>query len=177
MKRSESSFSFVGDFMIIRNARLDDLQAIVEIEQENFSDMAASLETMKERILTIPDTFLVAEIDGAVAGYIEGPVVPQRYLTDDLFHQVEKNPVSGGFIAVTSLSVSPRFQGQGVGTALLATMKDLAIAQKRMGISLTCQENLISYYEMNGFLDEGESESHHGGAVWYNMVWESSMIG
>ena len=41
------------------------------------------------------------------------------------------------FIAVTSLSVSPRFQGQGVGTALLATMKDLAIAQKRMGISLT----------------------------------------
>ncbi len=116
--------------MMIRNARLDDLQAIVEIEQENFSDMAASLETMKERILTIPDTFLVAEIDGAVAGYIEGPVVPQRYLTDDLFHQVEKNPVSGGFIAVTSLSVSPRFQGQGVGTALLATMKDLAIAQK-----------------------------------------------
>ena len=163
--------------MMIRNARLDDLQAIVEIEQENFSDMAASLETMKERILTIPDTFLVAEIDGAVAGYIEGPVVSQRYLTDDLFHQVEKNPVSGGFIAVTSLSVSPRFQGQGVGTALLATMKDLAIAQKRLGISLTCQENLISYYEMNGFLDEGESESQHGGTVWYNMVWEASMIG
>lgn len=76
--------------MMIRNARLEDLQAIVEIEQENFSDMAASLETMKERILTIPDTFLVAEIDGAVAGYIEGPVVPQRYLTDDLFHRVEK---------------------------------------------------------------------------------------
>lgn len=43
--------------MMIRNARLDDLQAIVEIEQENFSDMAASLETMKERPLTIPDTF------------------------------------------------------------------------------------------------------------------------
>lgn len=163
--------------MMIRNARLDDLQAIVEIEQENFSDMAASLETMKERPLTIPDTFLVAEIDGAVAGYIEGSVVPQRYLTDDLFHQVEKNLVSGRFFAVTSLSVSSRFQGQGVGTALLATMKDLAIAQKRMGISLTCQENLISYYEMNGFLDEGESESQHDGAVWYNMVWESSMIG
>ena len=55
-------------------------------------------------------------------------------------------------------------------------LKDLAIAQKRIGITLTCHENLISYYERNGFSDEGESESTHGGSSWYNMVWESPMI-
>ena len=32
--------------------------------------------------------FLIAEIDGIVAGYIEGPVIAERYLTDDLFHKV-----------------------------------------------------------------------------------------
>ena len=37
--------------------------------------------------------------------------------------------VKGGFIAVTSLSISKDFKGQGIGTALIAA-KDLAIAQK-----------------------------------------------
>ena len=41
--------------MIIRNVRLEDLEAIVAIERENFSARAASQEDMKERILTIPD--------------------------------------------------------------------------------------------------------------------------
>ena len=40
--------------MIIRNVRLEDLEAIVAIERENFSAQeAASQEDMKERILTI----------------------------------------------------------------------------------------------------------------------------
>lgn len=78
--------------MIIRNVRLEDLEAIVAIEHENFSDqIAASREDMKQRILTIPDTFLVAELAGKICGYIEGPVIGQRYLTDDLFHHVVKN--------------------------------------------------------------------------------------
>ena len=144
--------------MMIRNVCLEDLQDIIDIERKNFSaEEAASLKDMKERILTIPDTFLVAEIDGKICGYVEGPAIFQRYLTDDLFHQVVSNPVDGGFIAITSLSVAPDFKGQGIGMALLATMKDLAIAQKRIGITLTCHENLISYYERNGFSDEGES--------------------
>ena len=109
-----------------------------------------------------------------MAGYIEGPVITARYLTDDLFHKVTPNASEGGFIAVTSLSVSKEFKGQGVGTALIAALKDLAIAQKRQGISLTCHDYLIAYYEMNGFTDEGESESNHGGSSWYNLVWEKS---
>lgn len=178
MRRSESSFSFEEDSMIIRNARLEDLQDIITIERENFSaEEAASLEDMRARILTIPDTFLVAEIDGKICGYVEGPVISKRYLTDDLFCHVNQNPATGGFIAITSLSVAPDFKGQGIGMALLATMKDLAIAQKRMGISLTCHENLIPYYERNGFNDEGESESTHGGSSWFNMVWESPVAG
>ena len=118
-------------------------------------------------------TFLIAEIDGTVAGYIEGPVIAERYLTDDLFHKVAPNVSQGGYIAVTSLSISKDFKGQGVGTSLIAAFKDLAIAQKRQGISLTCHDYLITYYEMNVFIDEGESKSNHGDSIWYNMVWEN----
>ena len=76
-------------------------------------------------------------------------------------------------LQLLSLSISKDFKGQGIGTALIAALKDLAIAQKRQGISLTCHDYLIAYYEMNGFTDEGESESKHGGSSWYNMVWEN----
>lgn len=163
--------------MIIRQARMDDWDDVVRIEQENFSpEEAATPEAMEERLRTINDTFLIAEIDGQIAGYIEGPVVSKRYLTDDLFHKVAPNAPEGGFIAVTSLSISGDFKGQGVGTALIAALKDLAIAQKRQGINLTCHDYLIAYYEMNGFVDEGESDSTHGGATWYNMVWEAPGI-
>ena len=131
--------------MLIRHAREDDWADVVRIEQDNFSpEEAATPEAIAE-----------------------------RYLTDDLFHKVVPNASQGGFIAVTSLSISKDFKGQGIGTALIAALKDLAIAQKRQGISLTCHDYLIAYYEINGFTDEGESESNHGGSSWYNMVWEN----
>ncbi|WP_057490383.1 GNAT family N-acetyltransferase [Streptococcus orisasini] len=160
--------------MLIRQVQLADLEAVNRIEAENFSAAeAAAPEAMKERIEKIADTFLVAEQDDQLVGYIEGPVVMCRYLTDDLFQTVQTNPPQSGYIAVTSLSVAKDFQKQGIGTTLLAVLKDLAVAQKRLGISLTCHEHLISYYEMNGFTDEGLSTSNHGGSTWYNMVWDN----
>ncbi|MGT2833240.1 GNAT family N-acetyltransferase [Streptococcus halotolerans] len=160
--------------MEIRHVDIADWHTISAIESQNFSvEEATRPEVIKERIERISDTFLVAVINDEIAGYIEGPAVPQRYLTDDLFHKVRENSKTGGFIVVTSLSVSKKYQEQGVGTALIAALKDLSVAQNRQGISLTCHDYLISYYEKNGFIDEGESESEHGGALWYNMVWEN----
>lgn len=160
--------------MLIRHASVQDWEEIVRIEATNFPPAeAATPKDLQKRIKCLSDTFLVAEINQQVAGYIVGPAVEQRYLSDNLFHEVCDNPVQGGFIALTSLSVSPTFQKQGVGTALLAAMKDLAVAQKRQGITLTCHDYLIGYYEYNGFSDEGESASEHGGGRWYNLVWEN----
>lgn len=164
-------------FVLIRYVTMEDWEAICQIEAENFSQQEASPpEDLQKRIEYLRDTFLVAEIDGNIAGYIVGPAVCQRYLSDDLFHEVRKNAEQGGFIILTSLSIAKAFQGQGVGTALLAALKDLAVSQNRQGISLTCHDYLITYYEANGFRDEGESESRHGGAFWYNLVWENPYL-
>ena len=77
----------------------------------NFSpEEAATPEALAERLETICDTFLIAEIDGTVADYIEGPVISERYLTDDLFYKVTPNASQGGYIAVTSLSISKDFK-------------------------------------------------------------------
>ena len=162
--------------MKIRQVTPADLEVAYHIEITNFSPAeAASYDAIKSRIAKIPDTFLVAEIDGQVAGYIEGPVIPARHLTDDLFQTVVENPETGGYIAVTSLSVADDFQGQAVGTKLIAALKALAHEQKREGITLTCHDYLIPYYEKNGFKNDGQSQSAHGGAIWYDMVWETTI--
>lgn len=159
--------------MLIRHANLADLDTITEIELSNFgSDVAISREAFEERLTLMTDTFLVIEEEGKVLAYIEGPVVERPLIHDGLFHKVEANPDGGGYIAITSLSVSPAYKGQGLGTTLLAAMKDLAVSQKRFGLVLTCEDYLVPYYEMNGFLNEGQAESCHGGRVWYAMSWK-----
>lgn len=159
---------------IIRPAVLSDLDQISQIEAENFSAQeAASKAALEQRIRLISDTFLVLELDGQVAAYVVGPVVVSRYLTDDLFDKVVANPAESGYLAILSLSVHPAYMGQGLGTLLLAAVKEVAVDQNRQGISLTCHEELLGYYGMNGFADEGLSESSHGGSSWFNMVWDN----
>ena len=156
----------------IRRAELNDWEEILAIEQLNFpAAEAVGAEVLKERIERISDTFLLAELHGQLAGYIVGPAVQVRYLTYDLFSKVGAIPPEGGFIAVQSLSVHPDFQRQGVGTLLLAALKETAVQQKRKGISLTCHDELIPYYEMNSFVHEGISDSTHGGVVWPGLIW------
>ena len=163
--------------ILIRQADLSDWEEILAIEQLNFpAAEAASAEVLKERIERISDTFLLAELHGQLAGYIVGPAVPARYMTDDLFSKVGANPPEGDFIAVQSLSVHPDFQRQGLGTLLLAALKETAIQEHRQGISLTCHDELIPYFEMNGFVHEGISDSTHGGTIWSNMVWENPIF-
>ena len=158
----------------IRQADLSNWEEILAIEQLNFpAAEAAGAEVLKERIEQIADTFLLAELHGQLAGYIVGPAIQARYLTYDLFSRVGANSPEGGFIAVQSLSVHPDFQRQGVGTLLLAALKETAVQQHRQGITLLCPDELVAYYEMNGFIHEGITDSSHASAIWSNMVWKN----
>ena len=165
--------------MKIRTADLMDLPAIYKIECENFSpEEAMSQELLAKHIELLPETFLVAEKDGQILGFIEGPVRPERYLLDisftmeieDFSHQ------AGGYISITSLSVSKEAQSMGLGRRLLEAMKEIAISNGRDGINLTCHDYLIPYYEKQGFTNEGLSASQYAGEVWYNLVWQNKNL-
>ena len=158
----------------IRQAELSDWEEILAIEQLNSpAAEAVGAEVIKERIERISDTFLLAELHGQLVGYIVGPAVPARYLKDDLFSKVSANPPEGGFIVVQSLSVHSDFQRQGVGTLLIAALKETAVQQNRQGISLFCPDELIPYYEMNDFAHEGIADSSYGSAACSHMMWEN----
>lgn len=161
--------------MKIRPAKLSDLAEILRIERENFSaEEAISEEVFRAHLAVIQTSFLVAESEEGLLGYIEGPVTPYRHLKDQSFTaQLEdRSHRAGGYISVTSLSVAKKAQALGVGSYLLQALKDLAQRDKREGINLTCHDYLIGYYEKQGFTNEGLSQSTYAGEVWYDMVWQ-----
>lgn len=150
---------------------MGDLPVLVAIEHSCFSkEEAATIEAFEKRIQFIPDSFFVAEEAGEVVGLINGPVIEAAYITDDLFSNIKANPGAGGHQSILGLAVSPRYQKRGVAAALLAHLENEASANNRETITLTCKENLIHFYERHGYINQGVSNSVHGGIVWYNMI-------
>ena len=160
--------------MKIRQARFSDLDRIFEIELENFSlEEAIPRSVFEAHLREIQTSFLVAEKEGHILGYIEGPVVPHRHLHDQSFTEEIKDYSHrpGGYISVTCLSIAKEAQALGVGKRLLRALKEVALEHEREGINLTCHDYLIPYYEKHGFVNEGVSQSSFAGESWYDMVW------
>lgn len=154
-----------------RSAQPADLTQIMRIENAGFTpDEAATQTAMQARIAQYPDTFIVAEENDQVLGYIVGPAIDQRYLADDLFVDAQPNPESAKYQSVLSLAVSPTAQHRRLGSQLLAQLKTVATSQHRQAITLTCLKRLVPFYEANGYVNEGVSASSHAGEVWYNLV-------
>lgn len=161
--------------MKIRQARLEDLDRIVELEFENFSvEEAIPPSVFEAHLREIQTSFLVAEKEGRIMGYIEGPVGLHRHLQDQSFTEEIKDysHEPGGYISVNCLSIAKEAQGLGLGQKLLTALKEVALEDERDGINLTCHDYLIAYYEKHGFVNEGQSQSTFAGETWYDMVWE-----
>ncbi|MCG7339500.1 GNAT family N-acetyltransferase [Staphylococcus sp. ACRSN] len=156
-----------------RNVKNSDLNDLLIIENNGFTpDEAATKNALIDRINTINDTFIVAEAEnnGEIAGYINGPVINQMYITDDLFENIDKNRTEGGYIAVLGLVVSESHRNQGLAGKLLNQLDLIAKKNKRLGVTLTCKATLIAFYEKYGYINHGLSESTHGGQEWFNLV-------
>ncbi len=157
--------------IIFRSAQLTDLDEIMTIEHSGFTDDEAATRTaMHNRILTYPETFIVANQDNQLLGYIVGPSFNHRYLTDQLYETATPNQPGDDYQAVLSLVVSPKAQGMGIGSQLLKKLAEIAKQQGRKAITLTCLKALIPFYQKNGYQNEGVAASSHANEIWYNMV-------
>lgn len=157
--------------MNIRHVTETDLEALVAIEQASFTpEEAATKEAFQERIQMISDSFFVAELAGEVVGLINGPVVSERYISDDLFTHIQPNRACGGHQTVLGVAVHPHYRKQGIGAQLLYALEQQAKAQERETVTLTCQALLVPFYERLGYQNEGQSSSSHAGITWFNLV-------
>jgi predicted N-acetyltransferase YhbS len=157
--------------IIVRPAKLNDLERIVYIENSCFpEEEAADIKSLKERLVAFKNSFFVAEKESEIIGFINGCVTKQKKITDELYHSTALHDNNAPHQMIFGLAVHPSMQHQGIASFLMKEFIKVARERNKTIITLTCKNNLIPFYEQFGYLYEGKSTSSHGGACWYDMT-------
>ena len=163
--------------IILRNVRKEDLDQVAAIEAACFLPKeAASRQSLRERIRTFPDCFLVAETDGRLIGFINGCATNSPVIHDELFHNTKHHLPAGANLSVFGLAVLPEYRNKGIAAQLMNRFIELAKTSGRQALILTCKDRLVHYYETFGYVNNGLSGSTHGGAQWFDMTLALSPV-
>ena len=156
--------------MNIRTATLNDLDAVTAVEAACFpAAEAASEEEFAERLRYYGSHFWLMLDGEKLIGFVDGMVTDQTDLTDDLYEQAHAHNEQGGWQMIFGVNTLPAYRRRGCAGRVLERVIAAARAQGRRGCVLTCKDKLVHYYEKFGFVNEGVSQSTHGGVVWYDM--------
>ena len=144
----------------IRQATLSDLDEMLAIEEANFSsEEAVSRQSLEKCIRKSAGTFLVARDENQLVGYVLGTEVSETH-TQALLN-----------LEIKRLAIHPDHRGQGLGILLLASLKQVAVEGGVRCLRLTCPDDLLSYFEMNGFVEEEVPENHYGSGSGWQLIW------
>ena len=139
----------------IIQASKSDLAEIEVLQASSFSaDKQLTSHILEESIRKCADTFLLARDENQILGYVLGGPYP---------HNLQ-------CLEIHSLVIKADHQRQGLGTLLLAAMKEMAVELDYKGIRLESPDELLSYFEMNGFIDE-EAISLYVASQGFSMIW------
>ena len=133
-------------------------------------EYAAGPATIAERMATYADHFwLIEDESGMLLALVNGPCTDERDLSDDMYEDPAMHDPDGTWQMILGVATAPAAQGQGLATRLLRTVIETTRVHGRQGLVLTCLDDLVAFYARLGFVDEGLSASHHGGALWHQM--------
>ena len=139
----------------IIQASKSDLAEIELLQASSFpAEKQQPSHILEESIRKCADTFLLARDENQLLGYI-------------LSNPQSDNPQC---LKIHSLAIEADHQRQGLGTLLLAALKEVAVELDYKGIRLESPDELLSYFEMNGFIDE-EVTSLYAPSQGYSMIW------
>ena len=126
--------------MHIRTASLADAAALAAVEAACFPPAeAATAAEITDRLAYYADHFWILEVE------------------------------DGTWQRIYGVNTLPAYRRRGCAGRVLERVIADARAQGRRGCVLTCKDKLVHYYEKFGFVNEGVSQSTHGGVVWYDM--------
>ena len=138
----------------IIQASKSDLVEIETLQATSFlTEKQQPSHILEESIRKSADTFLLARDENQLLGYVLGGPYPH-------------NPKC---LEIHSLVIEADHQRQGLGTLLLAALKEVAVELDYKGIRLESPSELLSYFEMNGFIDE--ETSLYATSQGFSMIW------
>ena len=158
----------------IREVQQSDIEQVCLIQEstQNFQE-TFKREIIEERIRNFADTFLLASLDDQVIAYILGTDLANSSLSRWIEELANVELISDRNLVIDALSVHPNYQGQGFGTLLLAAMKQVALQKNSPGIYLVCKDEILSYFEMNEFIEQGIADLGVGNEVNFLMCWKN----
>jgi len=133
--------------VIIRKFQPSDFQWVIDIERKVFNEHDPYL--YMQFYETYPETFIVAEINGIIVGYVAGFMA------------------SEGVGRIFSLAVHPSYQRRSVGSHLLKEMINLFREMGILEIILEVRSNNFKakrFYERHGFFQFGIAEKYYNDA-------------
>ncbi len=148
-------------------ADLDRCHLIESIAYEG--EEAATREKIRIRIETYPAGFMVIEIDGEIAGFINSGCADIVRMSNREFKELIGHHPDGRHTVIMSVVVHPECQGRGIASILLANFVLRMRRLKKVSIQLLCREMHIPFYERFGFRYVRPSEFAHGGKSWHEM--------
>ena len=157
--------------MRIRTAVMADLAAVTAVEAACFPEAEAAKEQdFFERLKVYPNHFwLLEDEEGNLISFVNGLVTDEPSLRDEMYSDASFHNEQGAWQMIFGVNTLPEYRRKGFAGQVLQKVIADAREQGRNGCVLTCKEALLHYYAAFGFVNEGVSESVHGGVVWYEM--------
>ena len=158
----------------IREAQRSDIDQICLIQESNSNFLEnMNREIIEERIRNFADTFLLASLDDQVIAYISATDFATSSVSRWIVEMADGEAISNRNLVIDALSVHKNYQGQGFGTLLLAAMKQVALQKNSPAIYLVCKDELLSYFEMNEFMEQGIVDVGVSNEVNFLMWWKN----
>jgi ribosomal-protein-alanine N-acetyltransferase len=133
--------------IVVREARLRDLDAIARLENDSFETDRVSRRSLREFLRAAHRPVIAAIIDDELAGYA---LVSLRK--------------TSRAVRIYSLAVDARFARRGVGRALLMACEAYARRHRRAALTLEVRydnSSAIALYESSGFRQFGEHARYY----------------
>ena len=114
--------------ILVRNAREQDIPAVVEIDSEAFSayGTAEHPETFQLRLTAFPNGFIILVADNEIAGF----GCSEKWLTERE-PRLDENPLAthqpdGRVFCITAMAVKKKYQGRGYSLRILDKLMETA---------------------------------------------------
>ena len=143
--------------ILVRNARDQDIPAVVNIDAEAFSPYgtAEKPETFQHRLKAFPDGFIILVADNEIAAY----GCTEKWLTERE-PGVDEDPIAthqpdGRILCITGMAVKKKYRGRGYGLLMLDKLIEIAHRER-------CQKIVLETTHAQGlFLKRGFKTVQH----------------